>query len=106
MPKKSRRTTSDAVTSHTASLPKQTTESEPDRVRGTALPEQFVGFRRINRIIQAASHRRLNVRAAASGTQFYVLINDHGQILLEPVVPVSERDVWLAKNPEAMASVV
>ena len=31
--------------------------------------------------------------------------NSHAQTMLDPVVPISERDAWLANNPKAAASV-
>ena len=43
------------------------------------------------------------VRHAA---EFRILINGDGQILLDPVVVMSEREVWLYKNPHALASVM
>jgi hypothetical protein len=33
------------------------------------------------------------------------MVNDAGQILLDPVVSISERELWLWQNPEAIASV-
>ena len=36
---------------------------------------------------------------------FNVFLNDTGEIKLEPVVKISAKEVWLYKNPEALASV-
>lgn len=33
------------------------------------------------------------------------MINNVGQILLDPVVPVPERELWLWQNPDAITSV-
>jgi hypothetical protein len=33
------------------------------------------------------------------------MINDEGQILLNPVVSIPERELWLWQNPDALASV-
>ncbi len=33
------------------------------------------------------------------------MVNDAGQILLDPVVSIPEREVWLWQNPEALGSV-
>jgi hypothetical protein len=33
------------------------------------------------------------------------MVNDDGQILLDPVVAIPERELWLWQNPEAIASV-
>ncbi len=33
------------------------------------------------------------------------MVNDAGQILLDPVVSIPERELWLWQNPSALASV-
>ena len=33
------------------------------------------------------------------------MVNDAGQILLDPVVNIPERELWLWQNPDALASV-
>lgn len=57
-------------------------------------------------IVRADKRGRLTVGDAVSAKQFRILINDDGQILLDPVVVMSEREVWLYKNPHALASVM
>jgi hypothetical protein len=39
------------------------------------------------------------------GKRYRVMVNDAGQILLDPVVAIPERELWLWQNPEAIASV-
>ena len=36
---------------------------------------------------------------------FNIFLNDSGEIKLEPVVKIPAKEVWLYKNPEALASV-
>jgi glycine cleavage system aminomethyltransferase T len=53
-------------------------------------------FQMLKDIVQPDSRGRLSYR---------VMVNDDGQILLDPVVAIPERELWLWKNPEAIASV-
>jgi len=70
-------------------------------------PEHDYGFRMLkDEIIKADKRGRLTVGDKASDKQFRVLINSDGQILLDPVVVMSEREVWLYKNPQALMSVL
>jgi len=72
-----------------------------------ASPEHVHGFRLLeDDIIKADKRGRLTVGDKASDKQFRVLINSDGQILLDPVVVMSEREVWLYKNPQALMSVL
>jgi hypothetical protein len=57
-------------------------------------------------IIKADSRGRLTVGAEASHRQFRIMINDEGQILLDPVVVIPEREAWLFRNPEVALSVL
>ena len=57
-------------------------------------------------IIKADKRGRLTIGDKASDKQFRVLINSDGQILLDPVVVMSAREVWLYKNPQALVSVL
>lgn len=63
------------------------------------------GFQVIKEIVQPDGRGRVSLGMMATGKNYRVMINDAGQILLDPVVPVSERELWLWKNPEAIASV-
>jgi len=47
---------------------------------------------------------RLKLGAEAKSKKYRVMKNRFGQILLDPVVNISERELWLWKNPEAIAS--
>lgn len=57
-------------------------------------------------IIRADSRGRLTVGTEASEKQFRVLMNADGQILLDPVVVISEREVWGFRNLQASTSVL
>jgi hypothetical protein len=73
----------------------------PDLIGGA------IGFRVLkHEVIKADDRGRLTIGDPASAKQFRVLINDSGQILLDPVVVMSERELWLYKNPTALASVM
>jgi hypothetical protein len=62
-------------------------------------------FQMLKDIVQPDSRGRLSIGAAAKGKSYRVMVNDAGQILLDPVVAISERELWLWQNPEAIASV-
>jgi hypothetical protein len=47
---------------------------------------------------------RLTLGVEAKSKQYRVMKNQFGQILLDPVVNIPEHELWLWKNPEAMAS--
>ena len=63
------------------------------------------GFQVIKDIVQPDGRGRVSLGMVASGKNYRVMINEAGQILLDPVIAVPEREVWLWKNPEAIASV-
>jgi hypothetical protein len=46
----------------------------------------------------------INLGQTAKAQRYRVLVNDSGQILLDPI-PVLEREQWLWENPQALASV-
>ena len=62
-------------------------------------------FQVIKDIVQPDGRGRVSLGMVASGKNYRVMMNDAGQILLDPVVPVPERELWLWQNPEAIASV-
>lgn len=62
-------------------------------------------FRTVKEVVEPDSRGRFTIGAIAKSKTYRVQINDSGQILLDPVVAVSERELWLWQNPEALASV-
>ena len=51
--------------------------------------------------------KRLSISAAVKyeGASYNIYSNDHGQIVLDPVVSVPAGEAWLFKNKRALASV-
>ena len=47
---------------------------------------------------------RLTLGSAAKDADYRVLVNDRGQILLDPVVPIPASEAWLWQNPALRAS--
>ncbi len=62
-------------------------------------------FREIKDDVHADIRGRLTLGAVAKEKKYKVFVNDMGQILLDPVVSIPERELWLWQNAEALASV-
>jgi hypothetical protein len=62
-------------------------------------------FQLIKESVSSDSRGRLSIGAVVKGKRYRVMVNDAGQILLDPVVAIPERELWLWQNPEAIASV-
>ncbi len=62
-------------------------------------------FRTVKEVVEPDSRGRFSIGAIAKSKTYRVQVNDAGQILLDPVVAVPERELWLWQNPEAIASV-
>lgn len=62
-------------------------------------------FRVVKDAVQADSRGRLTLGSVVKAKSYRVMVNDTGQILLEPVVSIPERELWLWQNPDALASV-
>ncbi|WP_218082911.1 hypothetical protein [Anthocerotibacter panamensis] len=65
----------------------------------------FQDFRPVKEDTHADSRGRLTLGQIAKDKKYRVLVNDAGQVLLDPVVSIPERELWLWNNPEALASV-
>lgn len=61
-------------------------------------------FREIKEIVRTDNRGRLTIGQEVKSKKYRVLINDVGQILLDPVKNIPERELWLWKNPGARAS--
>ena len=61
------------------------------------------------RLIQDAAHAddegNIHIGQSAKAKRYRVLINDAGQILLDPIENLPEQEQWLWQNPTALASV-
>ena len=62
-------------------------------------------FSTTKEVTQSDSRGRLTLGRVVKGKSYRVMINDEGQILLDPVVSIPERELWLWQNPNALASV-
>jgi hypothetical protein len=63
-------------------------------------------FQIVRESVSSDSRGRLSLGVAVLKDKRYrVMVNKAGQILLDPVVAISERELWLWQNPEAIASV-
>jgi hypothetical protein len=47
----------------------------------------------------------INLGKTATAQRYRVLVNAAGQILLDPIVPIPDREQWLWQNAQALASV-
>lgn len=63
------------------------------------------GFQIIKGFVRADGQGRISLSMPALEKSYRVLINNEGQILLDPMVPAPERELWLWTNPDAIASV-
>jgi hypothetical protein len=64
-----------------------------------------LSFRTLKEIVEPDNRGRLTIGGITKGKCYRVQVNDAGQILLDPVVAVPERELWLWQNSEARASV-
>ena len=55
--------------------------------------------------VQKDARGRVAIGSAATAKHYRVSRNAHGQILLTPIVQIAEHEMWLWKNPEALASI-
>ena len=61
-------------------------------------------FRVIKEIVQPDNRGRISLGTEVKLKTYRALTNDLGQILLEPVVTIPEREVWLFENTETLAN--
>jgi hypothetical protein len=63
-------------------------------------------FRLISEFAQLDAKKRLSLGVALSGvTAFNIYQNTLGQLILDPVKAVAASEMWLYRNPRALASV-
>lgn len=63
------------------------------------------GFRVLKDILRPDKRGRITLGNFAKSKTYKVMINDAGQILLNPVVTVPEPELWLWQNSSALAAV-
>jgi len=61
-------------------------------------------FRQLKESARLDKRGRLTLGTEVSSRQYRVMINEAGQILLDPVINIPERELWLWKNREAIDS--
>lgn len=63
------------------------------------------GFRVLKDTIRPDARGRITLGNFAKSKTYKVMINDAGQILLNPVVTIPEHELWLWQNSSALATV-
>ncbi len=61
-------------------------------------------FREIKHSSRADDRGRLTLGVVAKKKNYRVMINELGQILLDPIVSIPEKEIWLWKNQSAHLS--
>lgn len=67
-------------------------------------PIADTNFQQIKHSSRADDRGRLTVGAVAKKKNYRVMINELGQILLDPIVNIPEREIWLWRNQSALES--
>jgi hypothetical protein len=67
-----------------------------------------IDFEKIADSVKPDAKRRVVLQSVhiEEGTTYHIYTNRMGQIVLDPQVTIPASEVWLFKNPEALASVV
>jgi hypothetical protein len=63
-----------------------------------------LGFQPRKGYVHPDARGRLTLGSAAQDADYRVLVNEKGQILLDPVVPIPASEAWLWENPALRAS--
>lgn len=63
------------------------------------------GFRVLKDVIRPDERGRITLGQFAKFKTYKVMINDAGQILLNPVATIPEQELWLWQNSSALAAV-
>ena len=62
-------------------------------------------FQVVKDVVRPDSRGRLTLGQVVKAKSYRVMVNDIDQILLDPVVSIPERELWLWQNLDALASV-
>ena len=65
--------------------------------------ERSCNFEEIKVSVKADDKGRIILGREFAGKNYRVSRSEHGELLLVPVVVIPERDLWLYKNPQALA---
>jgi hypothetical protein len=63
-----------------------------------------LGFQARKGYVHPDARGRLTLGSLARDADYRVLVNEKGQILLDPVVPIPASEAWLWENPALRAS--
>lgn len=63
-----------------------------------------LGFHARKGYVHPDARGRLTLGSAARDADYRVFVNERGQILLDPVVPIPASEAWLWENPSLRAS--
>ena len=69
----------------------------------SAILERDTVFEEIKQSVKTDDKGRIILGRDFSGKSYRVAVSADGEILLTPVVVMPERDMWLYKNPQALA---
>ena len=59
----------------------------------------------LKNLISTAPQGHLSLNLEPKSTEYRVLVNEAGQILLDPITNIPDREQWLWQNPQALAAV-
>ncbi|MEG4303245.1 hypothetical protein [Microcoleus sp. D3_18a_C4] len=62
-------------------------------------------FGTLKNLISTDSQGHLSLKLEPKSTEYRVLVNEAGQILLDPITNIPDREQWLWQNPQALAAV-
>ncbi len=62
------------------------------------------GFQARKGYVRPDARGRLTLGSAAKDSDYRVLVNEKGQILLDPVIPIPASEAWLWESPSLRAS--
>jgi hypothetical protein len=59
----------------------------------------------LKNLISTDPEGHLSLNLEPKSTEYGVLVNEAGEILLDPITNIADREQWLWQNPQALASV-
>jgi len=62
-------------------------------------------FSILKNLISTDTQGHLSLNLEPKSTEYRVLVNEAGQILLDPITNIPDREQWLWQNPQALAAV-
>ena len=62
-------------------------------------------FWTLKNLISTDPQGHLSLNLEPKSTEYRVLVNEAGQILLDPITNIPDREQWLWQNPQVLAAV-